>query len=181
MRAAQWSRWLLRVPAPSNFSSRAASKFRSYSKLVRMRGMDEGLSAHEKFFQLWRGLLVLPRFFTSCLLGVPKLLHRKSGSCSSSDVNWISPTSIGLEVRTLNCQWFGRWQRSIHSREKRSSLIMFEALRRTSRSSGQRFRPAKTRTWERRRTLSQGSKTARVQILTPESNAAFRMVIPEYE
>ena len=181
MRAARWSRWLLRVQAPWKFSSRAASMLGSSSKLVRLRGLDEGLSAHENFFLLWRGLLVLPLFFTSCGLGVPKLLQRKSGSCSSLDVNWISPTSIGLEVRALICQWVGRWQRKIHSPEKRSSLLMFVALQRTNRSSQQLFWSAKIWTWERRRTLSQGSKAAQLQVSTPESIAAFSMVLPDAE
>ena len=87
------------LACPDSFKtlSGSATKPGSPSKLVRLRGVERGLS-EENFYLLRSGLLALPFFFPLDLLGVPRIAPERLGSCGSFDVNWTSPTSTMLEM-----------------------------------------------------------------------------------
>ena len=149
------SRLLLWVSAPSKFLCRPATKLGFFSKLVRLQGLKEGLSASENFLLLRMGLLAFALFLP--FSGVPRLwyLPGRPVSRGSSALNSTSGILTMLVVITHFWDMTSSTTENItHVSPKSRSCLFLKIMRPKSKPNWPRLKSDRTATWQQRRTLS---------------------------
>ena len=116
------------------------------------------------------------------LLRMPRLLPRIPGLYGSSSLNWTSPTSTTMEIRTPDLSMSSpTTEEATCSGPKTRPLVIFALWRRTRTSARQHFKIARIPELGRSWTLSEGSKCDRELISPAETTPASTMWMSKLE